>query len=80
MVGWALGWSALPLLDPVSKWLGFPLFPQDVFFVAGTPVSWDPQWPLLFLGVMTSVGLIAAVLPAWRAACIDPVEILREGG
>ena len=29
--------------------------------------------------LMAVVGTMAAFLPAWRAARIDPVEVLREG-
>jgi predicted permease len=31
------------------------------------------------IALMASVGTLAAFLPAWRAARIDPVEVLREG-
>ena len=33
---------------------------------------------LVFLGLMSGVGLLAALLPAWRASRIDPAAILRE--
>jgi len=33
---------------------------------------------LLALGVMTAVGLIAALLPAWSASRVDPAQILRS--
>jgi putative ABC transport system permease protein len=31
------------------------------------------------VGLMAAVAILAAFLPAWRAARIDPVEVLREG-
>ena len=31
------------------------------------------------VAMMAAVGTLAAFLPAWRAARIDPVEVLREG-
>jgi putative ABC transport system permease protein len=31
------------------------------------------------IAMMAAVGTLAAFLPAWRAARIDPVEVLREG-
>jgi predicted permease len=31
------------------------------------------------VAMMAAVGTVAAFLPAWRAARIDPVEVLREG-
>lgn len=79
VAGWALGWGALAGLNPLSKWLNVPLFPQDVFYTPNAPTSFDPLIPLLFIAIMTVVGLIAVALPAWRASRIQPVEILREG-
>ena len=37
------------------------------------------QWPVVVVGlvVMVRVGLAAGVIPAWRAARVDPSEILR---
>ncbi len=79
VAGWALGWGALAGLNPLSKWLNVPLFPQDVFYTPNAPTSFDPVIPLIFIAIMTLVGLIAVALPAWRASRIQPVEILREG-
>ncbi len=80
VLGWGLGWSALAALNPVGKWLGVPLFPQDVIYTPEAPTSFDPTIPLFFMGVMTLVGVIAVALPAWRASRIQPIDILREGG
>ncbi|TVR13014.1 MAG: ABC transporter permease [Planctomycetota bacterium] len=80
VIGWALGWFALASLNPLSEWLGVPLFPQAVFYSPEAPISWDARLPLLFVGVIMLVGLAASALPAWRAARIDPVSTLREHG
>jgi putative ABC transport system permease protein len=37
----------------------------------------DPGVVGLALGVMVCVGLLASVIPAWRASRVDPAEILR---
>ena len=80
LLGWAIGWGALAALNPFSRLTGLVLFPQDVMYTPEAPISWNPLIPLLFLGIMSLVGLLAVALPAWRAARIDPVAILREGG
>ena len=80
LAGWALGWGVLALLNPLSEWLGIPLFPQAIFYSPEAPISWDPLFPLLFIAVIMVVGLLASLLPAWRAARIDPITTLRENG
>ena len=79
LFGWALGWGVLSALNPLSRALNMPLFPQDIIYTPEAPTSYDPLIPLFFVGVMSVVGLIAVALPAWRAARIQPVDILREG-
>src|SRR4029453_18788554 len=49
---------------------------------AGVLFGVRPLEPVVYLIValvLTAVGLIAAVLPARRAARVDPVVVLREG-
>jgi predicted permease len=51
-------------------------------FVAALLYGVEPRDPLTLLGAMatlTAVGCLAGWLPAWRAARIDPAEVLREG-
>lgn len=79
LVGWGLGWGTLALLNPFSDWTGIVLFPQDAFYSPDTPISYDLRIPLLFIGIMSVVGLAAAAIPAWSAARTDPITTLREG-
>jgi ABC-type lipoprotein release transport system permease subunit len=79
LLGWAIGWGFLAVLNPLCRRFDIALFPQDFFYSPDTPISFDPLVPLFFIGIMTSIGLVAAALPAWRAGRTDPVQILREG-
>jgi putative ABC transport system permease protein len=45
--------------------------------VPALPVSYSPLFILLSEGVAVSIGLIAGILPAIRAAQLEPVEALR---
>jgi ABC-type lipoprotein release transport system permease subunit len=77
--GWVIGWVGLLALNPLSKALDMPLFPQEVIYTPEAPISWNPLIPLFFIGTMSIVGIVAVLLPALRASRIDPVETLREG-
>lgn len=79
LVGWGLGWGALAALNPLSRTLGFSLFPEDVFYTPDAPTSFDWWIPPLFIGSMTAIGVLAVALPAWRATRVDPIRTLREG-
>ncbi len=51
-------------------------------FVASLVYGVEPRDPLTLIGAMatlTAVGCFAGWLPAWRAARIDPAQVLREG-
>ncbi len=78
--GWILGWGTLALLNPVSLWLGVPLFPQEFMYTPEAPVSFNPLIPLTYVGMITVIGLFAAFLPAWQAGRIDPIDTIREHG
>ena len=78
ILGWAAGWTALALVNPFSELIGMPLFPQDIFYSAEAPVSFDPWVPLAFAGVMVAIGLVGALLPAWSARSVDPISTVRE--
>jgi putative ABC transport system permease protein len=45
--------------------------------VPGLPVHTRPSFVLAALVVSLGVGLLSGVLPARRAAALDPVEALR---
>ena len=49
--------------------------------VQGLLFRTDPLDPIAFLGAtafLGTVGLIACILPAWRAIQVNPVEVLRK--
>ena len=49
--------------------------------VQGLLFQTDPLDPIAFLGAtafLGTVGLIACILPAWRAVQVNPVEVLRK--
>ena len=57
--------------------IGFGLGAVLRWFVPGLPVETPLSFVLLALGVSLAVGLLSGVLPARRAAQLDPIEALR---
>lgn len=45
--------------------------------VAGTSFSLSTKWIIISLSISLVLGLISGVMPAYRAASLDPVEALR---
>ena len=65
LIGGLLGLLIISLLlNPVSKISGFD------FILSGKNV-------MIGIGVSVFIGLIAGILPALRAASLDPVEAIR---
>jgi ABC-type lipoprotein release transport system permease subunit len=77
-LGWAIGWLVLSLINPASDLIGIPLYPMDVIYAERAPISYDLRIPLSFMGIVTVIALIAATVPALRAARLNPITTLRE--
>lgn len=80
LIGWAVGWGALALLNPLSAWTGWTLFPQQVFYTAEAPIHFDWRTPVAFIMLQAGIGLCSALIPAVRAGMINPVDTIREAG
>lgn len=47
-------------------------------FAPGLPLALQPLYLFLAFLLSTAVGLVAGILPAWRASLLDPIEALRQ--
>ncbi|MBP5530651.1 MAG: ABC transporter permease [Lentisphaeria bacterium] len=65
------------ILQLVSRWTGSELFPKEFYYFNELPAHIVPQ-DVAFI-VVSSVVLctLGALLPAWRAARLDPAKALR---
>jgi putative ABC transport system permease protein len=64
-----VGWSVAFGLSSLLKLVQMP----DMF--PGLPVSWETT--AFAFGTLTVIAVVSALLPAWRAASLTPVEALR---
>ena len=68
-VSGVIGWSVAFGLSSALKLVKMP----DMF--PGLPVSWEST--VLAFVTLTLIAVLSALLPAWRAAALTPVEALR---
>jgi putative ABC transport system permease protein len=64
-----IGWSVAFGLSSLLKLVKMP----DMF--PGLPVSWDTT--IFAFSALTVIAILSALLPAWRASALTPVEALR---
>lgn len=68
-------------LDAFRSWMkaafGIDLFPTSVYHLERVPYDLDPLWIAQVVGASLVLGLLAAGIPAWRAARHDPLRSLR---
>lgn len=58
---------------------GRDIFPSDIYFLSEIPAHTEASDVIAICGVSIILCLIAALLPAWFAARVDPAVALRDG-
>ena len=53
------------------------VFAPETYFLPRLPAKVEPTEVALVLGWSILMSLIAAIMPAWQASRLDPVEALR---
>ncbi|MEZ6017357.1 MAG: ABC transporter permease [Planctomycetota bacterium] len=85
LLGSALGaffgiWGAIEI-DNIEQWLsrvlGIQIFNREVYYFDHIPSVVDPRGVTLIVAFAVFLTLLFAVLPAWRAARLNPVDALR---
>ena len=81
LMGAAAGTMAAIKIDAIERWLsstfGVQIFDRKVYLFDHIPSVVDPLWVASIIGGAFAVALLCSAYPAWRAACLDPLEALR---
>ena len=81
VVGTALGLVLAIYIEPIRQFFqwatGRDLFPAELYYLSELPSKIDP-WSVAGIAVVAILlSFLATLYPAWRAAKLDPVEVLR---
>ena len=83
MLGLAVGLLLANNLELVRKLVeslaNVDVFSPEIYFLSKLPSRIDSGEVLSVVAMAIGLSLLAAIYPAWRAARLDPVEILRYG-
>ena len=80
-IGLGLGIWLVQYRNQVSQWLsgvlGIEIFPQSIYQFAEIPAEIVPSDIAIICASAFAICTVAAVIPAWFAARMDPVSALR---
>lgn len=65
--------------DFISRMSGTNLWDPTVRFLTEIPAETNPREVVAVVGMALGLSLVATLLPAWKAARLDPVDALRYG-
>ncbi len=81
VLGAALGIAFAVNIETIRQWIqslsGATLFDAEIYFLSKLPAKVEPLEVVLTIVFALAISLLASIYPAWRAARLDPVEVLR---
>jgi lipoprotein-releasing system permease protein len=79
LLGLLVVFNMTAVVNGIKALTGIELFPADVYFLSQLPSRIEPLDFCGIVGMALVLTLLASWYPAWRAAKLDPVELLRRG-
>ena len=81
ILGSALGWwfvhNINVIHDAVGRWFGLQIWSKEMYLFEQIPEQVDPAHAMVIIAGAMAAGLMGAIIPAIRAARMQPVEALR---
>jgi len=79
--GAGLGISFALNIETIRQWIqslsGTDLFSAEIYFLSQLPARIDSGETISVVVIALTLSFLASIYPAWRAARLDPVEVLR---
>lgn len=66
--------------DALASYFKVDIFPRDIYFLSSIPAHTDPLDLMVICAVAVFLCLLAALVPSWFAARVDPAVALRDAG
>jgi len=77
LAGLAIAYNVQPILDFIERITGLSLWNGEVRFLSEVPAIVEGREVMIVVLVALGLSFLATLLPAWRAAKVDPVQSLR---
>ena len=77
LAGLAIAYNVQSILNFIEDWTGMSLWEGEVRFLSEVPAIVEAKEVMIIVIVALGLSFLATLLPAWRAAKVDPVKSLR---
>lgn len=80
LIGVGAAYYSCANLDPFNDWLkntfSIELFRKDIYYLKHVPCSLEPLWIAQVCAGAILLSVVFSLIPAWRAARLDPAQTL----
>jgi len=78
LLGYLVVMNLNPIANVIEDWTGWHPFPEDVYILEEIPAIWNPETAFLIVAVTIAMSFLFSIIPAIRAARMEPVEAIRH--